>query len=121
MKNFIIEKLSVKSRVQFQWEGIEEKNGFSFDLDIKTINYALDSSVAFVLIVVDINEEDVFCVPIQDYFIANPKYFNKLNNKISINIKFNEENLLSEYENELKELAKSTYIRRDMNIEKIIQ
>ncbi len=70
---------------------------------------------------VDINEEDIFCVPIQDYFIANPNYFNKLNNKTSINIKFNKENLLGEYENELKELAKSTYIRRNMNIEKIIK
>ena len=70
---------------------------------------------------VDINEEDIFCLPIQDYFIANPNYFNKLNNKTSINIKFNKENLLGEYENELKELAKSTYIRRNMNIEKIIK
>jgi len=92
------------------------KNGFSYSLDIKTINYALDSSNGFLLIIIDINTEEIYCLPIQDYFIANPENFCKLkNNTTTINLKFNQENLLNEYENELKEIAKSIYIRKEFD------
>lgn len=55
------------------------KNGyFSFPLDVKTINYGLGSPIAFVLLYVTVNDKQVYYLPLQDYFIANPELFDRL-------------------------------------------
>lgn len=93
-------------------ENLKKLNYYSFSLDTKTINYALNSSIAFLLIVIDIQTENTYCIPIQDYFIANSYLYSKLeNSQKSIAIRFDEDNLIDKYEDELKNLAKSTYIK----------
>lgn len=88
------------------------KNGdYSFSLDIKTINYGLSSSNAFVLFYVDVEASVVYYLPIQDYFIANPELFEKLNNnKSSINVHIPCDNIVADDDFELQELAKAVYL-----------
>lgn len=84
---------------------------FSFSLEVRTINYGLSSSTAFVLFLVDVETEMVYYLPIQDYFIANPELFAKLDTeqeKLSIHIPL--ENIVDEEDFELQQIAKSIYI-----------
>lgn len=104
------------NKIQIQLKGTtniqryKKKSYYSFPLDIKTINYALESKIAFVLVIVDINSEEVYCIPLQDYFIANIKEYNKVfTTQDSISIRFTDENLLNNVEEELREISKECY------------
>lgn len=90
---------------------LKSENCFSFSLDIKTINYGLSSSNAFVLFYVDVEIKNVYYLPIQDYFIANPRLFDQIaknGSKISLHIPC--DNLVCNEDFELQQIAKSTYI-----------
>lgn len=85
---------------------------FSFPLSKKTIMYALNSSIAFILFFVDIDNEIVYYLAIQDYFIANKNLFNKLdeNEEGTINVHISVDCILSAMDSDLQEIAKSTYV-----------
>jgi hypothetical protein len=84
---------------------------FSFSMDIKTINYGLNCRYAFVLFYVDVENEAVYYLPLQDYFISNKDLFNTLeNNKSTMAIHIPCDNIVSDNDFELREIAKSTYI-----------
>ena len=90
---------------------LKSENCFSFSLDIKTINYGLSSSIAFVLFYVDVESEKVYYLPIQDYFIANPVLFDQLEkNKSTMSLHIPLDNLVCDEDFELQQIAKSTYI-----------
>lgn len=99
---------------------MKSQNCFSFSLDVKTINYALCSANAFVLFYVDVDDKKVYYLPIQDYFIANPALFDQLEqNKSKLNVHIPCDNLVSENDIELQQIAKRTYIggpSRDLRI-----
>lgn len=83
----------------------------SFKIEIKTLNYALSSSRPFVLLVVDILKEDVYYLLMQDYFISNKEFFEKLNQKQDyLNVHIPMTNRLNKNSIELVEIAKKTYI-----------
>jgi hypothetical protein len=83
----------------------------SFNLDVKTVNYALGSSNAFVLFLVDVTSENVYYLPIQDYFISNPDMFDSAeNNKCTVNFHINIDNVLNEDADDLCGIAKSVYV-----------
>ena len=50
----------------------------SFPMQVKTIEYALGSPVAFILFVADTSTEDVYYQCVQDYFIHHTELFEKL-------------------------------------------
>lgn len=90
---------------------LKNENAFSFPLDIKTANYGLGSSIAFVIFFVDVDEERVYYLPLQDYFIANPTEFDRLEkNKETINIHIPICNVVNDSDFELQQIAKSVYI-----------
>ena len=92
-------------------EQLKNKNVFSFPLDVKTINYALSSSTGFVLFYVDINNEIIYYLPIQDYFISNKELYDKLNGKQEkLSVHIPADNILSEDDFDLQQIAKSIYI-----------
>lgn len=74
----------------------------SFNLSIKTINYALNSKNAFVLMVVDVPNEKIYFVCLQDYF-KNHEY---KNNSATQALRIPVENTYPEREELLIELAK---------------
>ena len=87
------------------------KDAFSFSMDIKTINYGLNCRYAFVLFYVDVDNEIVYYLPLQDYFISNISLFKMLkSNKSTIAIHIPCDNIVSNNDFELKEIAKSTYV-----------
>lgn len=89
---------------------ILKDGSISFDMDVKTINYALGSVVAFVLFLVDITEEIVYYLPIQDYFIANPHLFESAEHNCStVNLHIPPDNIVCNNDNDLREIAKSAY------------
>jgi len=89
---------------------LKSKDCFSFSLDVKTINYALSCSNAFVLFYVDVDSEKVYYLPIQDYFIADLGLFNQLEqNKSTMNIHIPCCNLVCDEDYELQQVAKSIY------------
>ena len=97
----------------------------SYSLDVKTLNYALRDSSAFLLLIGDLVEEKVYYLPIQDYFIENPKMYEKLKSKSKERVKLKSDGKKSDptlnihvplsnlvtYENDeqLIKLAKSSY------------
>lgn len=63
-------------KLECQIKGTTEPNflrngDLSFALDIKTIGYALGCPRSFILLLVDVNREDVYYLPLQHYFIEN--------------------------------------------------
>lgn len=90
---------------------LQKGDVISFPIEIKTVNYGLGSSVAFVLFVVDVDEENVYYLPLQDYFIANPNEFERLEkNKETINIHIPTCNIVSDNDFELQQISKSVYV-----------
>lgn len=85
----------------------------SFPMGTKTINYALQSPIAFILFVVDTTNEIVYYQPIQDYFIENPHLSEKLlSEQQTINIRIPKENTLPEQDIKLQKLAVVIYRRQ---------
>ncbi len=90
---------------------LKGEQSFSFGLDVKTINYGLSCSNAFVLFYVDVEEEQVYYLPLQDYFIKNPELFDKLEqNGFTMNVHIPFKNIVSEEDLDLCQIAKKTYI-----------
>jgi hypothetical protein len=90
----------------------ELKTGdISFPLDVKTVNYALCSTSAFALFLVDVTSEIVYYLPIQDYFIANPHMFKAAeNNKSDVTLHISKDNVLNKQTEDLCVIAKSVYL-----------
>ena len=87
------------------------EDAFTFSMDVKTINYGLNCRYAFLLFYVDVENEIVYYLPLQDYFISNITLFEKLeSNKSTMSIHIPCDNIISNDDFELKEIAKSTYI-----------
>ena len=83
----------------------------SFAIDVKTINYGLGSSTAFVLFLVAVDEELVYYLPIQDYFISDKSRFDQLaNNQKTLNLHVPTDNIVSSNDYELQQIAKSVYV-----------
>lgn len=79
------------------------KNVISFPMDVKTINYGLGSSVAFVLFLVDVDEKEVYYLPLQDYFISNVSLFNRSeSNQDKMNLHIPCDNIVSDNDFELQ-------------------
>ena len=77
----------------------------------KTIIYGLSSHTAFVLLYVDVNQEVVYYLPIQDYFISRPEMFKKLDtDQKTISIHIPLDNVVLENDFDLVQIAKSTYV-----------
>lgn len=84
---------------------------YSLEIDIKTINYGLGSSCAFVLFYADISKGVVYYLPIQDYFISKPELFDKLdNNKTKVTVHIPCDNIVCDNDFELRQIAKSVYV-----------
>lgn len=104
----------INKKIEGQIKGTSSPNKlikedcFSFSMETKTINYGLSSTVAFVLFYVDIVKEEVYYLPIQDYFIANPSLYDKLGQQtIALHIPC--DNILNKDDFELQQTAKSVY------------
>lgn len=92
---------------------ILQNGDISFPMDVKTINYALSSSIPFILIVVDVNEKIPYYLPIQKYFIENPNEIKKLNNSVTINVHLNRDKVVNNFDFELQKLTHSTYCKTE--------
>lgn len=82
----------------------------SFPIEVKTINYARNSSVPFLFLLVDVKNEIVYYVCIQEYII-NKHIDYKLNgNQKTINIIFPITHILSKEDLHLMNLAKKKFL-----------
>ena len=83
------------------------KNGtyISFPLEVKTINYAINSKNSFVLFLVDLKTEKIYFENVQDY-ILNNNLAKKLENQKTINISIDVNNCLPNGDILLQEYAK---------------
>ncbi len=91
------------------------KNGveLSYALEVKTINYALSSHVPFIFILVDVNKKISYYLPLQQYFIDNPKLIAKLTNKSTVNVHIDIDKQINEYDFDLQKLAHKAYFKTD--------
>ena len=93
-------KSSAKAKIQ--------NDEIIFDFPAKTANYAISCPQPFVFFFVDLTSRQVYYLPLQDYFIANPDKMEALEkNKSSIRVFIPLNNRLDDAE--LKEVAKSQY------------
>ena len=110
-EQFVNKKLEGQIKGTRNPKKLADGNSFSFSLDIKTINYGLSSSVAFVLFYVLVDEGKVYYLPIQDYFIANPSLFERLEkNGATLNVHIPLDNVVSDNDFDLQQIAKSVYV-----------
>ncbi len=92
-------------------EKLAGREAYSFPLEVKTINYALGSPSPFVLFLVDVDQEIVYYLPLQDYFIAHPELFERLEeNSHTVNVHIPLDNVVSDQDDDLRQIAKSVYI-----------
>lgn len=83
----------------------------SFDLDVKTVNFALNCAYAYVLFLVDVTMEEVYYTVVQEYFILNPSKFEQAkNNTSSVAIHFDPQRTLNNQGDKLELVAKYTYV-----------
>ena len=85
-------------------------NQISFSMEVKTIAYALGTSTAFILFVVDTKTEMVYYQCIQKYFIENKDLFQKLETQKYITIHIPVTQNLQQSDELLQNWAKTTYI-----------
>ena len=109
--------LYVNKKIEGQIKGtrnpkkLSKELAFTFSIDIKTINYGLSSPVAFVLFYVLVDEGIVYYLPIQDYFIAHPELFDRLEkNDSKLNVHIPLDNIVSDDDFDLQQIAKSVYV-----------
>ena len=81
----------------------------SFPMPVKTIEYALGTSTAFILFVVDTKKEVVYYQCVQQYFIDHKELFDKLTQK-TINIHIPISQNLSVDDTLLQNWARATFI-----------
>ena len=82
----------------------------SLEMRVSTINYALSKASAVLVLLVDLKTETVFYLPIQEYFIANPSLFNKLQGRQQmITLRIPTDNVVTDEDIDLQEIAKSRY------------
>lgn len=90
---------------------LKDDKSFSCEISTKTVLYGLSSSIAFVIFYVDVKNESVYYLPLQDYFISNPKNYEKLEkNRQNISIHIPIDNIVSNDDFDLQQIAKSTYV-----------
>lgn len=102
----------IEGQVKGTQKPVEILNGkyISFPMDVKTINYALQSPIAFVLFVVDTTNEIVYYQPIQQYAIENPGLLHKLSSgQQTVNIRIPKTQVVSENDDDLQRLATTLY------------
>lgn len=87
----------------------------SISIETKTIRYALGSSKAFILFYVDVDNEVVYCQPLQEYFLCHHELFERLDTQLSLAIRIPADNQLPQYDEVLCNLARYTYIYRPSN------
>lgn len=88
---------------------IDDGSYISFPMPVRTIEYALGTSTAFVLFVADTKTNDVYFQCVQDYFIENKKLFEKLEQS-TINIRIPVSQNLTSGDAALQELARVTFV-----------
>ena len=92
-------------------ESLKKCNETSLSIEVKTINYALGSSIPFVLLYVDVTKELVYYLVLQDYFIAHKDLFKKLDGtQEKLNIRIPLTNILNESDEELTSVARITFV-----------
>lgn len=89
---------------------IMQNTYISFQMSVKTVNYALQSPIAFILFLVDTKNEIVYYQPIQEYIIANPELLGKLSSEQkTIAIHIPKTQVLPDDDGILQELARKMY------------
>ncbi len=108
--NFVGKKIEgqIKGRTKLKYL----KNGkIKFDLEVKAANYAVGNPNAFVLFLVDVSKEKVYYLPLQDYFMENPKKFEAVkNNKTVVTVHIDKESNIDTSAEELISLTRYVYI-----------
>lgn len=93
---------------------LADKTTLSFPFEVKTINYGLGKSNAFLLFLVDVESEHVFFCAIQDYFIQHPDLYRRLigvgEDQKTFNIRLSSNNTLEADDQELQAVALKTYV-----------
>lgn len=87
------------------------EDAFSLEIDVKTVLYGLREPNAFVVFYVNVCDETVYYLPLQDYFISRPENFSRIEkNKSRINLHIPCDNIVSEEDFDLQQIAKSLYV-----------
>lgn len=80
-------------------------------LKVSTVNYALSQANPYVLLLVDVNDESVFYLPIQEYFIDNPTLYKKLGgNQYDISLRIPRSQKVGPDDSNLQRIARYRYV-----------
>lgn len=97
----------VKGRTQPYFTN--EGQSVSISIKTSTINYALRRPSTFILLLVRIDPEEVYYLPVEEYFINNASERKKLKNQSSITLRIPVGNRISQEGRELIPFAKMRY------------
>ena len=105
-------------RIQVQIKGtkdanklkLKDGNHISRQLETKTIGYGLNTTEAFVLMVVDTTTETIYYQELHDYFASDPELLRKIDTQSTISIRIPTSNTFSQQNDEdLQQLAKRSF------------
>ena len=83
----------------------------SIPTKVSTVNYGLSIPNSFLLLLVDVKTEDVYYLSLKEYFIDNPKLFDKLSgSQEEITLRIPIENIVLDNDVELQNIAKYRYL-----------
>ena len=102
--------VQVKSTKTIHRLANKTSDDFSISIEISTMNYWLNKSSVFLLVLVNVLNSDVYFLPVQDYLIEKSEILNKLNSEQkTITLRIPKENLVREKQEILKSLVKKSY------------
>ena len=102
--------VQVKSTKTIHRLANKTSDDFSISIEISTMNYWLNKSSVFLLVLVNVLNSDVYFLPVQDYLIEKSEILNKLNSEQkTITLRIPKENLIREKQEILKSLVKKSY------------
>lgn len=103
-------EIQIKGTRNLENYALKSDSVISFPLEIKTINYALGCTNAFLLAVVDVEKEKIYIEELHDYICDHPNLAEKLDSdqkKLSIHVPMSNE--LNELSEKLFEIASYVY------------
>lgn len=104
-------RIQIKGTTVFEKWLLKSGIAISFPLEIKTINYALNCSNPFLLVVVDVKRENAYYIELHDYISDNESLRKKLESEQQkLNLHIPLENLFYDGNHNLKQLTSFTYV-----------
>ena len=112
---FLNHKIEGQIKGTYSPQYLKTEAAISFSLQTITWGYALGSSIAFVLFLVDLNSNTIYATCLQEYAKEHKDIAEKIEKQDSVVVRIPKANCLPAYDLELQRLAKTVFFREEID------